>query len=410
MTKYTLLELNQFIKRVVALNLPEPLWIQCEISQLSRSRGQVYMDLLQKDEVSNQVLAQSRAVLWAKDYKSIKKKKGLIIDQVLQSGQQVLIFVKVEYSERYGLSLVIQDVDATFTLGALAQKRQQTIDRLLQLGLIGRNKTHELPQVLQRIAVVSNENAAGYQDFVHQLRENDYGYDYEIELFASAVQGERAAAEVGEALELINQQKKRFDVAVVIRGGGARLDLAAFDHFEVAKAIATAALPVFTGIGHEIDESVADMTAHTALKTPTAVADYLIQYNLNFEARVERVFGRLQELAQHQVQYQTLHVRQIQQQITHQTQRQLYQSQDQLRQMEQQLPRLVNRYLQSKQEELTHLTKNIELLSPEQVLRRGFTITKKEGKTIQSQQALKKGDRITTLFWDGERVSRVEEN
>lgn len=408
MQKYTLLELNEFIKKVIALNLPDELWINCEISQAGRSRGQMYLEFIQKDEVSNQILAQSKAILWSRDYHRIRKEKGEVIDQILQNGQSVLVKVKAEYSERYGLSLVIKDIDTAFTLGKMALKRQKTIDELLKLGLIGRNKVHELPLVIQRIAVVSSETAAGYQDFINQLKQNEWQYKFQTELVNAAMQGEKTADEVSDGLKYISTNAERYDIVVIIRGGGAKLDLAAFDHFNIAKNIAQANLPVLTGIGHEIDDTIADMVAHTKLKTPTAVADFIIQHNIRLEGELEQIYSQIVEKAHLQCQSKGQSLQNIEHQLIFLTQNMLKDADRLLDYIDKSLPKNIKQNLKNKRIMLEGLERNIALLSPENALKRGFTITLKNGVPMTSQADLEVGDVIQTVLKDGQVSSIVE--
>ncbi|MGB0862855.1 MAG: exodeoxyribonuclease VII large subunit [Saprospiraceae bacterium] len=408
MQKYTLLELNEFIKKVIALNLPDELWINCEISQAGRSRGQMYLEFIQKDEVSNQILAQSKAILWSRDYHRIRKEKGEVIDQILQNGQSVLVKVKAEYSERYGLSLVIKDIDTAFTLGKMALKRQKTIDELLKLGLIGRNKVHELPLVIQRIAVISSETAAGYQDFTNQLKQNEWQYKFQTELVNAAMQGEKTADEVSDGLKYISANAERYDIVVIIRGGGAKLDLAAFDHFNIAKNIAQANLPVLTGIGHEIDDTIADMVAHTKLKTPTAVADFIIQHNIRLEGELEQIYLQIVEKAHLQCQSKGQSLQNIEHQLIFLTQNMLKDADRLLDYIDKSLPKNIKQNLKNKRIMLEGLERNIALLSPENALKRGFTITLKNGVPMTSQADLEVGDVIQTVLKDGQVSSIVE--
>jgi exodeoxyribonuclease VII large subunit len=407
MQQYTLLELNEFIKKVVALNLPESIWINCEISQAGCSRGQMYLELIQKDEVSNQILAQSKAILWARDYRRIHKEKGEVIDQILQTGQSVLVKVKAEFSERYGLSLVIDDIDTAFTLGALALKRQKTIDELLRLGLIGRNKVHQLPIVIQRIAVISSETAAGYHDFINQLKQNEWGYQFQTELVNCAMQGEKTADEVSDGLKYISANPEKFDIAVIIRGGGAKLDLAAFDHFNIAKNIAMANLPVLTGIGHEIDDTISDMVAHTKLKTPTAAAEFILQHNMTLEAELEQTYLRIIEKVRFQHQNKAQTIQNLAFQLSLSTQNIIKDSGRLLDYMEQSLPKTIQQNLKNQHSVIENLEKNIALLNPMNALKRGFTITLKDGIPIKSKNDLKAGDSIETVLQDGKVLSEV---
>lgn len=408
MKKHTLLELNDFIKRVVALNLPETLWVQCEISQINNSRGTWYLDVVEKDEVSNQVLAQSQAMLWARDYQSIIDRKGEIIDDILQKGTAILILVQVEFSERYGLKLQIKDINTNYTLGALELKRREIIEKLMEGGLVGKNKVQELPMVIQRIAIISSETAAGYHDFVTQLTGNEYGYQYEYKLFSSSMQGEKTENDVVDSLMQIEKEAKDFDIAIIIRGGGSKLDLAAFDNYNISKNIANASLPVLTGIGHEIDETIADLVAHTTLKTPTAVADFILGHNLEYENEVHQLFSYIIGQTSHQLQTETLQLQSLQNQLEFQSKSIIRDKQNILVQMEQSIPRTVQQYFKTEQKTLELLSKNIELLSPESALKRGFTLTLKDGIPIKSASELKKGDVIKTIFKDGEKESVVK--
>ena len=410
MQKYTLLELNEFIRRVITLNLPDELWINCEISQAGRSRGQMYLELIQKDEISNQVVSQSKAILWARDYASLRKIKGEVIDDILKSGQSVLLKVKVEYSERYGLTLMIKDIDTAFTLGALALKRQQTIEELMKLGLVGKNKTHELPIIIQRIAIISSETAAGYQDFINQLHKNENGYQFTTSLFQAAMQGEKTADDVTDALRLISSKSDDFDIVIIIRGGGAKLDLASFDHFNICKSIANTSLPVLVGIGHEIDETIADMVAHTSLKTPTAVADFIIHYNQNAEIQVELMYQNILDLVRFQHQKAELQLQQLEFQQTSIATNILKDAQRTLEYIELELPKSTQVFFKKEQLKLEAIEKNIELLSPTHILKRGFTLTLKDGKIVKSVSDLNNGDTIQTIFKDGETTSIITES
>ncbi len=407
MKKHTLLELNDFIKRIVKLNLPETLWVQCEISQINNSRGTWYLDVVEKDESSSQILAQSQAMLWARDYNSIVERKGEIIDDILKKGTAILILVQVEYSERYGLKLQIKDINTVYTLGTVELKRRETIGKLMEEGLVGKNKAKELPKVIQRVAIISSETAAGYHDFITQLTENEYGYHFEYKLFQSAMQGENTERDVVDSLKQIEKEITHFDIAIVIRGGGSKLDLAAFDNYNISKTIANASLPVLTGIGHEIDETIVDLVSHKTLKTPTAVADFILGHNLEYENEVHQLFSYIVGQVNNELQTETLKLQSLQNQLGFQSKSAIRDKQNTLAQLEQSIPRTVQQYFKTEQQTLELLSKNIELLSPESVLKRGFTMTLKDGMPIKSAKELKKGEIITTIFKDGKTESEV---
>ncbi|MBK7408766.1 MAG: exodeoxyribonuclease VII large subunit [Saprospirales bacterium] len=303
MQQYTLYELNEYIRRVVSLNFPDPVWVQCEIFQLSNSRGHYYIQLVQKDGAEDQILARADAVLWQRQYQLLRRDLGPLLDEVLREGLEVLVQVRVTYDERYGLQYHIVQVDPAFSLGKLEIQRQETIRQLKAEGLLEKNAAIPLPPVMQRIAICSSPQAAGLKDFLDQLHQNPYGYRFTTHLFTTAMQGQQVEPEMLARIREIEHQQSRFDCLVVIRGGGSRLDLAAFDQLPLCRGVANCHLPVFSGIGHETDETVLDLVAHTSLKTPTAVAEHLLNHNAAFETRIVQTGNRVGQLVQ-----STLHV------------------------------------------------------------------------------------------------------
>ncbi len=286
MESYSLYEVNEYIKRVIALNFEDSIWIECEINQINEKRGNYYLQLIEKEEGKEEIKAQASAAIWYRSALFIKKKLGKLFDSILQSGVYVKIKCNIGFSERYGLNYVIEDIDVNFTMGQMEIQRQKVIERLKEEKLLYLNHQKSLPSVLQRIAVVSSEKAAGFADFMEQLNNNSYGYAFEIALFDSSMQGTKMEPEITNSIREINETYNEYDCVVVIRGGGSKLDLSGFDNFNIAAHIAKCQLPVITGIGHEIDQTVSDLTANLSLKTPTAVAGYLIEQNLHFETTV----------------------------------------------------------------------------------------------------------------------------
>ena len=408
MTTISLFGLQTFLRQVVALNFPEALWVRCEIAQLNKSRGHVYLDLVEKDEAENEPIAQASAAIWQNTLKRLQSKLGATnLNPLLQAGVEVLLRVKVEYHERYGLKLVVEDIDPSYTLGKLEQRRRQLYEQLQAQGLMGKNAQIPLRPVLQRIAVISSETAAGYQDFLQHLGENVYGYAFKTTFFAAAVQGVQVEAEVLKQLRVVQRQATRFDAVALIRGGGAKLDLAGFDSLALCQAIADFPLPIFTGIGHDVDETLVDLVAHRALKTPTAVADFLIQHNLNFE-------GQLAELSQY-LRYaasENLHEAQLQllsnvQSLQSAPSLLLARQKDQLQRIAAELP-LTLRYQQREQwQKIEQMEQICQLLSIEGTLQRGFSITLREGKPLSSANLIQPGDVLDIQFKDGTVRSKV---
>jgi exodeoxyribonuclease VII large subunit len=400
--KQTLFELNEFIRRVLALNLPDPLWVSCEIAEVNLSRGHYYLSLVQKNAESDEIVAKADAVLWQRQARQLRHKLGSDFDALLRSGMAVLIYASVDFHERYGLKLSIQDLDPAYTLGQLEARRRQIFARLQAEGLPGKNRQHPLPAVLQRIALISSEQAAGRQDFLQHLAENPYGYRFDCRLFPAAVQGEQAAIETVQQLRRIARHAERFDAVAIIRGGGARLDLAAYDHYELCKAAAEMPLPVLSGIGHEVDEVLLDLMAHTALKTPTAVADFLIEHNARFEAGLLQLGQHLSLLANQATRQQALRLERLEQDLRYLPRLHLQQQGQQLERLAADVPRACRLRTQAEHQALAQFEQIIALLEPEATLRRGFSIAYRDGQAVASATHISPGQRFRLRFRDGE--------
>ncbi len=406
----SLYDLNEYIRRVIALNLPEAMWVRCEIAQLKPSRGHFYLELVEKqDENSGNdgLKAQAQAVIWNRTHQRLLRKNGTELNYLLQEGMEVLLKVEVDFHEQYGLKLVIQDIDPTYTLGKMELKRRTILKTLKELELMDKNSAISLPLVLQNIAVISSEKAAGYQDYLQHLSQNDYKYAFKNELFPAAMQGVNTEKEMLKQLKKIERRKTEFDCIIIIRGGGAKLDLAAFDNLELAKAVAKSSLPVFTGIGHDVDETVLDKVAHLSLKTPTAVADFFIHRILQFESHLLNVGLGLKESVQQVLQTQESTLKQLTQTLDFQANKTIAQAKQMLDFIEMEMPRTVKYRFEKEDKKLENLEQLISFLSPEMTLKRGFTLTTKDGKIVKNKAKLKKGEVIETHFADGKVKSEI---
>ncbi len=406
MSVLSLYELNEFIRRVLALNLPEAYWIRCELSQVKCSKGHYFLDVVEKGE--QEVIAQAQAVLWARDYKVLLKKLGNNLNSLLQEGLEVQFLARVEFSERYGLKLIVEDFDTAYTLGKLELKRQETIRHLRQLGLLDKNKRTHLPPVVQRIAVLTSETAAGYQDFREHLSLNSHSYRFDCQLFTTAVQGVQAEAEMLAQLQNISKKAGNFNAVAIIRGGGSKLDLSVFDGLELCKAAANLPLPILTGIGHDVDESVLDLVAFQSLKTPTAVADFVIYRNLAFENEILNLGLEVQQFSQSILKEKELQLQHLWQGIETHARGNLRQHQLMLDYIRKEIPQLAKNYLAAHRQQLEAYEKISHLLSPEVALKRGFSLTTLNGQPITSYQQIKAGDEIETRFQDGKASSTVK--
>lgn len=402
----SLFELNEHLRRILALNFPQPLWITAEIAQIGESKGHYYLDLVQKAAESDEIVAQAQAALWAGEYRQLLRRLGMSLQMVLREGQEVKIQVRPDFHERYGLKLHITDIDPAFTLGQLDLQRRQTVQTLREQGLFDLNRQLALPRVLQRIALISSETAAGKQDFIRQLAENQFGYHFDLQFFPAAVQGKDAGPDIIRALAAIAATPARFDCVVLVRGGGSRLDLSAFDGLELCAAVARMPLPVLAGIGHDVDETVLDLVACRSLKTPTAVAEYLIQHNMTFEGGILELTEAVRGLSDAYLRTAT---RQLEHSLTEARWAgvQLLRSAAlQLQHQAQQTPLLARQLLKNRLSAIDQIQSYCQALHPDNVLRRGFSITMVRGKVVTSPDEVAVGDEVETRVRGGVIVTR----
>ena len=400
MEAYSLFEVNQYIKRVIALNFEEPIWVECEINQISQSRNNQYLELIEKEEDTDTILARSSATIWYRQYLFIKKKLGKLANEVLQPGIKVKLKVSVEFSERYGLSFNILDIDPAYTFGQFELNRQKIIERLEKENLIVRNRANSLPLAIKKVAVISSVTAAGYKDFSDELLENPYNYTFDIDLFSSTMQGQNTEREFLLAFDSIDT--KIYDCICVIRGGGAKLDLAAFDNYKMAAAIARCPVPVLTGIGHEIDQSICDIVAHTSLKTPTAVAGFIIDYNAQFEAEIEFLLKEVADTVNYAINSSKQALASIQVSLSALPKTMVERKQLELDQCEERILLYAKTLIKEKQAQILHMEERLESMHPKNVLQRGYSLVRHDGNYIQRKaQWDAKAEKIEIEFFDG---------
>lgn len=344
---------------------PDSVWVKAEIAQISvKSGGHCYLELVQSE--AGTVIAKVRAVIWRSAYTLLNAKFRSVTGSDIAAGTEVLVLAKVSFHEVYGLSLEIEDIDTAFTVGEQQIKRQQTVDRLIKEGLMDKQKGLNLPELPYALAVISAEGAAGLQDFRRHLLENEYGYSYRADLFPATMQGETAPESIIAALEDIKAGKIKYDAVLILRGGGSDMDLACFDDYALAAAIARMPVPVITAIGHDKDFHVADMVAWDHVKTPTALADVFLRLTEEADERVSAFENRL-----------ALAFR--------------------------------NR-LAALESAVTLLETRIAATDPRNVLKRGFSLVLDErGVRIASAKGRKKGDRVSVVFADGRLNTEVKE-
>lgn len=367
---FSLFELNAHLAKVIRLNMRDKVWIRAELSEIGRSRGHWYLKLIEKDVL--QLKAKANAMIWRKTWERMERQLGDALHALLQKGRELRMLIQVDFSERHGISLFIEQLDLDFSIGQMEQQRLQTAERLKKEQLLEKQAKRQLAIVPQRLAVISSVTAAGWEDFKVQLQENAYGYHFDCTLFPSSVQGEQAIREMQKRLAELQTQSASYDAILLLRGGGSKLDLVAFDDYGLCRDIAQTPLPVLTGIGHERDYSLVDAVAHRAFKTPTALADFLIERALQLERRVQDLRQRLQGLSR-----QTVH-----------------QARLQLQQWKQLLPLLQKRYFESQHEKLQHYAERLERLQPKHSLQRGFVWVLQNGTLVEDITQIPPGTRL----------------
>ena len=400
-TNYSLYELNEYIKRVMALNFQEAIWVRCEVSQASHSRGSVYLNIVELEEGTEEIKAQASAVIWPRSYIFLQNKLKELLPYILEAGSEVLIKVKVDFNERYGFKLVIEDIDPTYTLGQAEMARQRIIERLKKERLLELNGQRNMSPVLQSVAVISSETAAGYADFMAQLENNIYGYEIHAELFQVAVQGRNVESDVVEAFSEIQANGKHYDAVTIVRGEGSKLDLAGFDNYNIGHAIAMCRLPVIIGIGHEIDSTVTDLVAQVSLKTPTAVAGYIIDRNMKYETDILGLGFEIQENCQETVRERRAEVEHIDYMIKQSALNRLQTEKYDMNHLFNSLKVSAKNIIQHNLQYLDNTESLIGIVDPIKTLKRGFSIIKQDGVVIGSVKDLDTKKEIEIVMKDG---------
>ena len=396
----TLLEFNNAVSEAIAANFNDTYWLTAEVSEARvASNGHCYLELIEKDDAGTTVVARARANIWRTTYQVLAKRFAQATGSTIQSGMKLLIEVSATFHSAYGYSLTIHNIDPAYTLGDIATKRQEILQALEELGFADLNKQLTLPRPLRRIAIISSATAAGYGDFMRQLQQS--GHPFECKLFPAIMQGEGVEASCQQALKSIAREAHLWDCVVIIRGGGAAADLFGFERYALAESVARFPLPVMTGIGHERDETVLDYVAHTRHKTPTAVAAFLVD---NFETEIALLAdleNRLRQACNYRLQTEHHLLNQIVAQLKFAAQKCISNESKHLAQLCAKLPLLAKQRIQRDHYELSLLEQTIALAHPQRILNMGYSIVRKQGKTIGSTADLALGEQLSITLKDG---------
>jgi exodeoxyribonuclease VII large subunit len=376
----TLLELQEKIRDSIESRLEKKYWVRGEISEINyQSNGHCYMDLIDRKADESQISARCQAIIWSTLFRMLRPFFESTTGQQLSKGMQVLVHAQVQYSPLYGLSLIISDIDPSYTVGEQELERQRTIARLREEGMFDMNSTLEITPLPRNLAIISSETAAGYRDFINHLHQNDYGFKFITELFPAPVQGNSASAGIIEAMDKVAARAGEFDMLLIIRGGGSVQDLICFDDYELAANIAQFPIPVLTGIGHDHDFHIADMVAHKSVKTPTAAADFLIDIFAAEEQQVAYLSGRLFSAIETRVIIET----------------------NRLENYKRNLMEGYRSNINNSMHRLDMLQQRILSNNPLTLLKKGYSITLCNGKRVYSVNDVNRGDNVKVLMDKG---------
>jgi len=448
----SLFELNSMIKEVLNNKLPHTYKVVAEIAELSTNRtGHCYLTLVEKAEKSDNLVAQARATIWASKFRTLKPYFETTTGRSLEKGIKVLISVQVIFHETYGFSLNVTDIDPSFTLGDIERRRREIIDRLKQDGVYDDNRTLEMSFYPKNVAVVSSPTAAGYGDFLNQLENNTSEFVFEHKLFPAIMQGDKATDSIIEALFAIEEYSDLFDVVVLIRGGGSSTDLSCFDTYELAQAMTQFSLPIIAGIGHERDVTIADSVAHTRVKTPTAAATYLIDKFTEIELFITDRESRFLESVQALVEGNKENIRHISEVFAPKVKALLHQEtgkqnvlktnlrmasrallrdnktkslrladmmdtavhhkiarhRDKLKDVPSRIKRNVSYSFKSSNMHLERYESVVNLSNPDNLLKKGYSLTYVDGVLLKDINSLKEGQEISSKLLGGEIRSTI---
>lgn len=426
----TLSQLTAGIAKVFDESFPAPLWIKAEIAKLNQypSSGHCYPALVEKEKGT--VKAEMRSTIWANDFSRINGNFLKITREPLKEGIQILFRAYVKYHPVYGLSLQIIDIDPSFTLGEMAREKMETIEKLKKEGLFDRNRQLELPLLPKRIAIISVKTSKGFSDFINILENNAWGYAFTCVLFPALLQGDKAVESIAGQLKAISRLTGHFDAVAIIRGGGGEVGLNCYDNYLLSREVALCPLPVLTGIGHSTNETVVEMISGFNKITPTDVAYFLIQQFHNFSVRVNECQEKIVDKTVKLLEEEQRRWGELSKRMILQTDNLLKLEKNKLQLSGSRLrfrPGLlirekqiglentanwlsmhVSRYITAKSQRITALDEKLQLLDPQHILKRGYSITYRNGKPLTDTTGLQPGDEIQTRLYHGNILSEVK--
>jgi len=404
---YALSEITKSIESVFKKNYNRAYYIKAEILKLNYypHSGHCYPELVEKEH--GKIKAQLRGVIWSTQFRNINERFVAITGEPLKEDISILCLATIEFSAQHGLNLQIQDIEPTYTLGEMVRNKREVIEKLKKEQIFLQNKQKKLPLVPKKIAIISVETSKGYSDFMITLKQNNWHYQFQTTLFPSILQGEKALISMPYQLSQIAKRQQEFDCVVIVRGGGGDVGMSCYDDYELAAAVATFPLPVLTGIGHSTNETVTDMVAFANKITPTEVAYFLIQQFQNFSVQIENYRDKLAKQVKELLQEQDIYFSKIHQQLMLLIGKYNHQKEKEIQNLSQRFQSAAVQFLLKQQNALHQSQTKIELLHPENILKRGYSITMKDGRPVRNAKEITQGEIIRTKLLYGEIESKV---
>lgn len=406
-TIFSLLEVSKSIQKTLAERYKSLYWIKAEMNKLNHytHSGHCYPELVEKQD--GKIVAEIRSTLWKADFTRINNNFLKIAQEPLREGITMLFQASISYDPMYGLSLRIVDIDPTFTLGELEKEKLDSIRKLKEEGIYEANKSIPFPMLPKRLAIISVETSKGLSDFYKIINQNPWGYKLECTLFPALLQGDKSIPSIINQLAVIADKIAEFDVVAIIRGGGGEVGLSSYNNYLLAKVIAIFPIPVLTGIGHSTNYTVSEMVAYKNAITPSELADFLIQKFHNFSVPIEKAAEGIQQLIFTRFKEERNFLSQMATHIQWVGKRELQTARTNIQHIQHELGALIKLRFYEHKTALAHTERIIQLSDPRRLLKRGFSITKVNGKLLQSLDQLSPGDLIQTIVEDGEIISTV---
>ena len=406
-TVFSLLEVSRSIQKTIAERYKSLYWIKAEMNKLNHytHSGHCYPELVEKKD--GKVVAEMRSILWKADFQRINQQFIKLLNEPLRDGITILFQAAISYDPLYGFSLKIVDIDPTFVLGELEKEKRESIRKLQEEGIYHANKNLPFPRLPKRLAIISVETSKGLSDFFKIIHQNPWNYTFEYTLFPALLQGDKSIPSIIRQLANIAEKAEQFDAVAIIRGGGGDVGLSSYNNYNLAKAIAIFPIPVITGIGHSTNETVSEMVAYRNAITPSELADFLIQQFHQFAIPVDEALNRIVQATRTLFEREERLLNQYSQSISWNSKAVLATHENRLTALAGHLRLFSKQLFKDKTNELDNIQRLLQLADPKQLLKKGFSITRVNGRAITDETEVQEGDDMETLLFQGTVYSKI---